>query len=87
MRSHIHAAAIAARALGAPVVASLVILLAPNAHSADQGRWTSLFNGKSLDDKAHCRHNVGLKGHVGLQIHPGQQLPIRFKDIQLRQLP
>jgi hypothetical protein len=39
-----------------------------------------------LDDAAHRKHNVGLKGHVGLQIHPGQQLLIRFKDIRLREL-
>jgi hypothetical protein len=40
-----------------------------------------------LDDEAHRARNVGLKGHVGLQIHPGGQMLIRFKDIQLRQLP
>ena len=39
-----------------------------------------------LDDAAHKSHNVGLHGHIGLQIHPGQQLHIRFKDIQLRPL-
>ena len=39
-----------------------------------------------LDDAAHRRRNVGLKGHIGLQIHPGQQLQIQFKDIQLKPL-
>jgi hypothetical protein len=39
-----------------------------------------------LDDDAHRRHNVGLRGHIGLQIHPGKELRIRFKDIQLREL-
>ncbi len=39
-----------------------------------------------LDDAAHRKHGVGLKGHIGLQIHPGQQLLIRFKDIQLTEL-
>jgi hypothetical protein len=28
---------------------------------------------------------VGLKGHIGLQIHPGKELLIRFKDIQVRE--
>lgn len=39
-----------------------------------------------LDDDTHRAHHVGLKGHIGLQIHPGQQLLIRFKDIQVREL-
>lgn len=39
-----------------------------------------------LDDKAHRSHNVGMMGHVGLQIHPGGELLIRFKDIKLRML-
>ena len=39
-----------------------------------------------LDDPAHRKHNVGLKGHVGLQIHPGGVLHIRFEDIRIREL-
>jgi hypothetical protein len=39
-----------------------------------------------LDDEDHRRHNVGLKGHIGLQIHPGKKLLIRFKDIEIRPL-
>jgi hypothetical protein len=39
-----------------------------------------------LDDEAHRSHNVGLKGHIGLQIHSGKQLLIRFKDIEVRDL-
>ena len=38
-----------------------------------------------LDDADHRRHGVGLSGHIGLQIHPGKQLLIRFKEIELRQ--
>ncbi len=45
------------------------------------------YNGAGrLDDEAHRLHNVGLKGQIGLQIHPGKQLRIRFKDIELRSL-
>ena len=36
-------------------------------------------------DEAHRRHNVGMKGHIGLQTHPGKQLPVRFKDIEVRE--
>lgn len=39
-----------------------------------------------LDDETHRKHNVGMKGHIGLQIHPGGQLLIRFKDIEVREL-
>lgn len=39
-----------------------------------------------LDDENHRQRNVGLKGHIGLQIHPGGPLRIRFKDIRLRPL-
>jgi hypothetical protein len=39
-----------------------------------------------LDDEVHQSHNVGLKGHIGLQIHPGNELLIRFKDIEVKEL-
>jgi hypothetical protein len=39
-----------------------------------------------LNDAAHQAHNVGLVGHVGLQIHPGKTVLIRFKDIAIRPL-
>lgn len=39
-----------------------------------------------LDDAAHRARNVGLRGHIGLQIHPGNELLIRFKEIEVREL-
>lgn len=39
-----------------------------------------------LDDEAHRAHNVGMKGHIGLQIHSGKQLLIRFKDVEVREV-
>jgi hypothetical protein len=39
-----------------------------------------------LDDDAHPSQNVGLKGRLGLQIHPGKELLIRFKHIEVREL-
>jgi hypothetical protein len=38
-----------------------------------------------LDDETHRTRNVGMKGRIGLQIHPGDELLIRFKDIEVRQ--
>lgn len=39
-----------------------------------------------LDDDAHRSRNVGMKRHIGLQIHPGKELLIRFKEIAMREL-
>jgi len=39
-----------------------------------------------LNDEAHRSHNVGMKGHIGLQIHPGGELLIRFKNIKVRSM-
>jgi hypothetical protein len=39
-----------------------------------------------LDDADHQRHGVGLNGNIGLQIHPGDQLLIRFKDIEIKEI-
>lgn len=38
-----------------------------------------------LDNAAHLRHRVGRTGHFALQLHVGDQLRMRFKDIQIRQ--
>lgn len=40
-----------------------------------------------LDNAAHAKHSVGRKGHFALQLHSGDQLRIRFKDIVVRELP
>ncbi len=37
-----------------------------------------------LDDEVHRLRQVGLTGHIALQIHPGGTLRIRFRDIVLR---
>ncbi len=39
-----------------------------------------------LDNEAHHAHDVGLTGHIALQLHDGDEIHIRFKDIQLRDL-
>jgi hypothetical protein len=37
-----------------------------------------------LDNAAHVKHRVGRTGHFALQLHSGDELRIRFKDIRLR---
>lgn len=37
-----------------------------------------------LDDEAHRRHNVGLKGHLALQLHAKDELLIQYKDLRIR---
>ncbi len=39
-----------------------------------------------LDDELHRKLNVGLQGMIGLQIHSGQELKLRFKDIRIKPL-
>ena len=38
-----------------------------------------------LDDATHQARNVGLRGHIALQIHTGDKLRIQFKDIRLQE--
>lgn len=40
-----------------------------------------------LDNAAHVKHNVGRAGHFALQLHTGDELRIRFKDIVIREVP
>jgi hypothetical protein len=39
-----------------------------------------------LDNASHIQHNVGRVGHFALQLHTGDQLRIRFRDIRIREL-
>jgi hypothetical protein len=39
-----------------------------------------------LDNAAHFKHSVGLNGQFALQLHVGDELRIRFKDIKVREL-
>ena len=40
----------------------------------------------TLDNTLHKNLNVGEKGHIALQIHTGDELKIRFKDIYIKEL-
>lgn len=45
------------------------------------------YNGEGvLNDAVHQQRNVGLRGHIALQIHTGDKLRIAFKDIRIRAL-
>jgi hypothetical protein len=39
-----------------------------------------------LDDDVHKARNVGLSGHIALQIHTGDLLKIRYKDLYIKDL-
>jgi len=39
-----------------------------------------------LNDQAHRKYNVGTKGKLALQLHSGDELLIRFKDIEIVEL-
>ena len=48
----------------------------------------SVLNGVTvLDNEPHQKLNVGLRGKIGLQIHSGDELKLRFKDIRIKPLP
>lgn len=40
-----------------------------------------------LDNPAHVKHRVGRSGHFALQLHSGDQLRIKFKEVRIRRLP
>lgn len=40
-----------------------------------------------LDDEAHRKHNVGLRGHLALQLHDKDELLIQYRDFRVRRLP
>lgn len=45
------------------------------------------YNGDGiLNDAAHKKYNVGLKGHIALQLHMKGKNKIKFKDIEIREL-
>ena len=39
-----------------------------------------------LDDDIHKRYNVGVKGVITFQIHRGDQVEVRFKDVWIKEL-
>ena len=51
------------------------------------GEVASDYEGKGvLDDADHRKHNVGMTGHIALQLHNKDELKARFKEIEIREL-
>jgi hypothetical protein len=42
--------------------------------------------GAVLNDEAHQKRRAGMRGHIALQLHSKDELRIRYKDIQVREL-
>jgi len=38
-----------------------------------------------LDNEHHKKHNVGAKGHFAFQLHSGDMLKIKYKDIRIKE--
>ena len=39
-----------------------------------------------LDNEAHLKRDSGRKGHFALQLHSGDELQIKYKDIEIREI-
>jgi hypothetical protein len=62
-----------------------VIALGTTIRAALNGVTITDFDGKGiLDDALHQSHRVGLSGIIALQIHSGDQLRVRFRNIRIR---
>lgn len=49
------------------------------------GREVTDYDGAgTLDDAVHRQRRVGMRGHLALQIHTGDELRVRFRDIAVR---
>lgn len=52
------------------------------------GKLVSDYDGEGvLNDADHQKHNVGIKGHIALQLHARDDLALQFKDIHITELP
>jgi hypothetical protein len=40
----------------------------------------------TLDDAVHRERRVGIRGHIALQIHTGDELRVRFRELRVRPL-
>jgi hypothetical protein len=64
-----------------------IVARGPRIETEINGHPISRFDGSGiLDDEAHRLHQVGLRGKIALQLHSGDDLKIRFKDLRIRVL-
>jgi len=64
------------------LILTVLVAVAGCVNHSPRSGWVSLFNGKDLTGWSV----VGTFGHLALQLHSGDELKIRFKDIWLRAL-
>jgi len=61
-----------------------IVALGTKLGASLNGRTVMDWDGQGvLDDETHRRHAVGMTGHLALQIHRGDRLRIRFKDLRI----
>jgi hypothetical protein len=64
-----------------------IVCRGPEMYTEVNGLPVADFDGRGiLDDDAHRQRNVGLSGHIALQLHIGDDLYIQYKDIEVREL-
>jgi hypothetical protein len=64
-----------------------IVARGPRVETWVNGTAVARFDGTGiLDDEAHRRHNVGLRGHLALQLHANDDLRIRFSKLRIREL-
>lgn len=64
-----------------------VVARGPRVETWVNGKPVARFDGTGiLDDEAHKLHRVGLRGHIALQLHSGDDLRIRFGKLRIREL-
>ncbi len=64
-----------------------ILARGPRIETWVNGKPVARFDGTGiLDDEAHRRHRVGLRGHFALQLHAGDDLRIRFGKLRIREL-
>ncbi len=65
----------------------VIIAKGPHIKAIVNGEVASDYDGSGvLDDEARRKYNVGMTGHIALQLHNKDELRARFKDIMIRQL-
>jgi hypothetical protein len=65
-----------------------IVARGPRVDTFVNGAPVARFDGTGiLDDAAHRRHQVGLSGHLALQLHARDDLRIRFSRLRIRALP
>jgi hypothetical protein len=64
--------------------ALLIVCRGPRIQTTVNGIAIADYDGAGvLDDEVHKSRNVGMRGHIGLQLHNGDDLYIQYKDLYI----